>query len=366
MKLEILIVLILTTLACSSIGSFLVLRKMSMLSDAISHTVLLGIIIAFFITRSLTSPLLLIFAALFGLITVIAVELLFKTKRVSEDASIGVIFPLFFSLSILLITRFADTIHIDKDTVLLGQIALVPLNRITVLNINIPFSMLVMIIIAIINIGYIWFFYKELKLTTFDEEYAMMSGFNKNIIQYSLMSLVSITSVASFDVVGAVLVISLMIAPAASAYIIAKDLKIMLLLSVMFGILASILGFAIAYPNDLSISGTISVMNGLIFFIVFSFHPHRGLIIKYFTHYQKKRLFEEDLLILHLKNHGDDFEEVGIPTIAKHLDWETTKLNKRTQQLIAQEKIYIENEMYHLTPKGEQYADKIRKAYFND
>ncbi|MCB0293484.1 MAG: metal ABC transporter permease, partial [Calditrichaeota bacterium] len=128
-QLEIQLIASIVAVACALPGVYLVLRRMAMMSDAISHTVLLGIVIAFFITKSITSPLLLIGAALMGVVTVSLVELLNRTKLVREDAAIGLVFPAIFSIAVILISRFAGDVHLDTDAVLLGELAFAPFNR---------------------------------------------------------------------------------------------------------------------------------------------------------------------------------------------------------------------------------------------
>lgn len=360
MKNEILIIILLTTIACSSIGSFLVLRKMSMITDAISHTVLLGIILAFLLTKSLNSPLLIIFAGVFGVITVMSVELLTKTKKLRKDASIGIVFPLFFAIAILLVTMFSSNIHIDKDAVLFGQVVLAPLNKITIFGMKWTYSMIVMFVMCVVNILFIVLFYKQLKVSTFDSEYSFLIGVNNVILNYLLMSIVSTTAVAAFDVVGAILVISLMIVPPASAYIITKRLYSMILLSVFIGMLNAFIGFQIAYQYNLSIAGTIAFVNGISFTLIAFFAPKQGVLFKYGLKRLKIKQFEQDLMLMHIFNHEKNFDELGAETINFHLNWNKKKLEKHITILTKNEMIYRNDTMYHLTTKGKRYIEKLK------
>ena len=139
---EILLLAVLVSVSCALPGTFLVLRQMSLMSDAISHSVLLGIVIGFFITGRIDSPVLLILAAATGILTVSLVELLHQTQLVKEDAAIGVVFPALFSLGVILVTRYAGNVHIDQDVVLLGEIALSPFDRIVFFGWNLPLSLI--------------------------------------------------------------------------------------------------------------------------------------------------------------------------------------------------------------------------------
>ena len=166
--LEIQLIAVIVGVACALPGVFLVLRRMAMMSDAISHTVLLGIVLGFFAIGSLESPLLVLAAAAMGVITVSLVELLLRTRLVRQDAAIGLVFPALFSVAVILISRFARGVHLDVDAVLLGELAFAPLDRVLVAGLDLPRSLVVMGVILLLNVTFIALFYKELKLTTFD------------------------------------------------------------------------------------------------------------------------------------------------------------------------------------------------------
>ena len=161
-----LLVLLVTAIACSIIGVFLVLRRLSMLADAISHSILLGIVLAYFIVKDITSVYLVFGAAIFGVITVFSIESLSKTKLVKNDDAVGIVFPMFFALAVILITKYARNVHLDVDIVLMGEVIMAPLNTVNFLGVEIPKSLLQMSIMGLINLAFIWIFFKELKLTT--------------------------------------------------------------------------------------------------------------------------------------------------------------------------------------------------------
>src|SRR5215211_1947892 len=174
---EIQLIASIVAVACALLGVFLVLRRMAMMSDAISHTVLLGIVIGFFITKSITSPVLLVGAALMGVITVSLVELINRTGLVREDASIGLVFPAIFSMAVIMISRFAGDVHLDTDAVLLGELAFAPFNRLSLFGKELgPEALFSSGSILLINLIFIVLFYKELKLATFDPALAAALG----------------------------------------------------------------------------------------------------------------------------------------------------------------------------------------------
>ena len=206
---EIQLIAVIVAVACALPGVFLVLRRMAMMSDAISHTVLLGIVLGFFAIGSLESPLLVLAAAAVGVLTVSLVELLIRTRLVRQDAAIGLVFPALFSVAVILISRFARGVHLDVDAVLLGELAFAPLDRVLVAGLDLPRSLVVMGVILLLNVTFIALFYKELKLTTFDAGLAVALGFSPVVVHYALMIMVSVTAVGAFDAVGSILVLSL-------------------------------------------------------------------------------------------------------------------------------------------------------------
>ncbi len=278
-QLEIQLIAAVAAAACALPGVFLVLRRMAMMSDAISHTVLLGIVLGFFLTRDLASPWLILGAALTGVLTVSLVELLHRTGLVREDAAIGLVFPALFSLAVILISRHAGGVHLDTDAVLLGELAFAPFERFTVAGYDLgPLALWVMGGIFLLNLGLIVLFYKELKLATFDPALAAALGFAPGLIHYGLMGLVSVTAVGAFETVGSILVVALMIAPPASAYLLTDRLPRLLGLSVLFGALSAVGGYWAAHLLDASIAGSMASAAGLLFALVFLFAPERGLV----------------------------------------------------------------------------------------
>ena len=265
-QIEIQLIAVVVAMACALPGVFLVLRRMAMLSDAISHSILVGIVLAFFITKDLASPLLVIAATITGILTVMLVEILHKTQLVREDAAIGLVFPFLFSIGVILISRYAGNIHLDTDAVLLGELAFAPFNRLEISGIDIgPKPLYLMLGILILNIIFISLFFKELKIVTFDPGLAAAIGFSPWIIHYVLMGLISVTAVGAFDAVGSILVVALMIGPPITAYLLTERLSVMLVFSGLFGALAAVSGYWLAHWLAVSIAGSMTIMVGILF-----------------------------------------------------------------------------------------------------
>ena len=324
--LDILLIAIVTAVACALPGVFLVLRRMTLMSDAISHAILPGIVLAFFLTESLSSPLLILAAAGTGVLTVFFVELLQRTKLIKEDAAIGLTFPALFSIGVILISRFAGNVHLDMDAVLLGELAYAPLNRLKAFGYDLgPVALYVMGTILVLNLAFILLFYKELKLATFDASLASALGFAPTVIHYGLMTLVSITTVGAFDAVGSILVVALIAGPPATAYLMTDRLSRMLILSAVIGSVNAVSGYWLASLFDVSIAGAIATTMLLIFGLVFLVVPNRGLIAIARRHARQKWEFAQTMLVIHLFNHEGLPEaetESEIAHLYEHLRWE--------------------------------------------
>ena len=364
---ESLYILIITSLACAILGVFLVLRRLSMVSDAISHSVLLGIVIGYFITKDIGSALLIIGASLFGVLTTICIELLIKSKRVSEDASVGIIFPMFFSVAVILITRYARNVHLDTEVVLIGEIILAPFHRINFLGASLPKALVQMSFVLLINIIFVTVFFRKLKISSFDPVYAGVAGIAGTGLYYIFMALISFTAVSAFESVGAILAIAFFISPAASAYLISKDLKITLLLSAVYAIVNSCIGYFLAVKFNVSMSGMCAVVSGLTFMITMAVYPG-GIITKMIRYIKNKNRFSRELLVLHIDNHTgkkNALGELGYSTIREHIAWSDRKLKYVLDKLIKKGYVYRAKErgVYSLTETGKKLSNDIRKHY---
>ena len=269
-------------MSCALLGCFLILRKMAMVGDAISHAVLPGIVLAFLISGSRDSVTMLAGAGLIGILTTFLIEFLHKKARLQTDASIGVTFTWLFAVGVVLISLFAGKVDLDQDCVLYGEIAYVPLDLIVTGDGTImgPRALYIVGAILLVIIIFIVVGYKELFLTTFDPAYASAIGISTTLWHYLLMGAVSATTVASFESVGAILVVALLIAPAATAYLLTDNLKWMLVIACAAGVLSSVTGYYLAVWADSSIAGAIASMTGVLFAIALVFSPTHGVAFR--------------------------------------------------------------------------------------
>ncbi|WP_405222128.1 metal ABC transporter permease [Dokdonia sp. Asnod1-B02] len=356
-QLEIQLIAAVVAIACAIPGVFLVLRKMALISDAISHSILPGIVIGFFITEDLNSPLLILLAAVTGVITVVMVESIQKTGLVKEDTAIGLVFPALFSIGVILIAKNANDVHLDVDAVLLGELAFAPFDRLIIGGTDVgPKSLWVMGAILSITVGMLFAFFKELKVSTFDAGLSAALGFSPVVLHYGLMTISSVTVVGAFEAVGAVLVVALMIAPAATAYLLTSDLKKMLVLSVIFGVFSAIGGYWMAHFLDASIAGSMTTVLGLVFLAVYLFAPSKGLIAVMYRQRQQRTEVSLLTFLLHLNNHEEESER-HVKHLNEHINWQ--KVRSETVLELAEKNnlIKIDKEIVALTPKGKEFTD---------
>lgn len=266
--------------SCGVLGCFLVLRKMAMVGDAISHSVLPGIAIAFLISSSRDSLLMLIGAAVLGLVTVFLIQAL-QQGGLQSDASIGIVFTALFAIGVILISRNAANIDLDLDCVLFGEIAYVQWDTLIWNGYDLgPVAVWMLGGTLVIVLAAIGFFYKQFKLCAFDPALAAALGIPVALFHYLLMGLVSLSTVASFESVGAILVVGMLIVPASTAYLLTDRLSAMLLYSVFIGAVSSAAGYYAAKWLDASIAGSMIAVAGLLFVLAFLFSPRHGLIVR--------------------------------------------------------------------------------------
>lgn len=359
-QIEIQIIASLVAIACAIPGVFLVLRKMAMISDAISHAILPGIVVGFLFTGSINSPVLILLAAATGLLTVVLVEIITSTRMVKEDAAIGLVFPALFSIGVIMISRNFANVHIDTDAVLMGEIAFAPFDRMVIAGVDLgPQHAWVMFAIVVLNLVFTSVFFKELKISTFDAGLAASLGFAPVAMNYALMASVSITTVGAFDAVGAILVVALMIVPASAAYLLTDDLKAMLMISVGFGVFSAISGYWAARFLDVSIAGAMATMSGIVFLVLFIVAPHRGLLSIMKRKKRQKTEFAQMTLAIHIHNHSgknDDVEERRIGHLAKHLSWTPDFGREIVRQALKHKLIRLEMDVISLTGKGVKFV----------
>lgn len=359
-QLEIIAIASFVAMSCSLVGVFLVIRKLSMISDAISHTVLLGIVIVFLITKEVNSPWMFVGAVILGLITVAMISVIQNTDLVSEEASVGLVFPFLFSIAIVLITRYAGSVHLDTDAVLLGEIAFAPLDRITLFGLSMPKALLSALGVFAVNALVVKVFFKELKITSFDAILATTLGFSPLILNTLLMSLVSLTAVSSFNAVGSILVIAFMIGPALTANLITHDLKKIIWISLIIAIINVVVGYQIARIFDVSIAGSMALFTGIHFTIVFFLSSESGYITRKIQRYNQKKGFHEAIVIFYIEEHpGLSFGE-----LYKSINMGERFLSKTLNHFMKNDIVLLDKNGYYLSDLGKEQVLEIDRKLF--
>ncbi len=256
--------------AAGLLGNFLLLRRMALVGDAISHSVLPGVVLAYVVLGSIHSAAMLAGAAVFGVLAVLLIEFLQRRARVKTDAATGVAFTTLFALGLVLIRRFADRAHIDADCALFGRMEIVLLETLRTPFGDLPETVCIMGLVAAVAALLIGAFYKELLLTSFDPALATTLGFRSGLIHYLLMSLASVVIVAALQAVGAVLVVGMMVLPPALARLCADRLPALLVLTVGFSLVGALAGLHLGVWWGAPLAASMIVALGVLFVAIWS------------------------------------------------------------------------------------------------
>ncbi len=290
----------LCAMACAVVGNFLVLRQMSMMGDAISHAVLPGLAIAFLVTGSRASLPMFAGAAAVGALTAVFTQWISRFGHVDRGAAMGIVFTTLFAGGLLLIAQAADHVDLDPGCVLYGAIELTPLDVLGTLHwgeakIQVPRAVVVLGGAFLFNLLFVLLFFKELRISSFDPELSTTLGFSARTMHYLLMIVVAITAVASFEAVGSIIVIAMLVVPAAAAHLLTDKLGAMIAWSLAIAAFSAIAGHAAALTvprwfgfADTSTSGMMAVTAGLVFMLAAVFAPKHGWIARRFQLRAKK------------------------------------------------------------------------------
>lgn len=274
---------ILSAVSCALLGNYLVLRRMSLMGDAISHAVLPGLAIAFLISHSRSSVPMFIGAVLAGLLTAVLSQTVHRYGKVEHGAAMGVVFSLLFALGLILIRQAADHVDLDPGCVLYGNINQIPLDAI---GNALPPPILNLGIVLLVNVAFLALFYKEMKLSTFDPQLATSVGIPADLMHYALMVLVSVTTVANFESVGSILVIAMLIVPGVTAHLLTDRLGAMIAVSIIVAVFSAVVGHVLAafgpawigLPGSTHTSAMMAVVAGGLLLIAVLLAPRHGVI----------------------------------------------------------------------------------------
>ena len=376
----IIVIGILSCVASAFVGSFLVLRKMSLLGDAISHAVLPGIAAAFFLTGARDSVFMFLGAIASGLLTAFLTQWISNLGKVDEGASMGVVFTTLFALGLVMIVQAADQVDLDPGCVLYGSIELSTLDTIPILGIDVPRAAVKLSVVCLINFAFVVLLYKELKLTSFDPELATTLGFRSRLLHYLLMVLVAVTTVACFESVGNILVIAMMIIPTATALLISDKLWKVLALSILIAVASAVGGHLAAslLPKMLNAletppwtqlhsthtAGMIAVVGGLLFLTASLIAPKQGLLIRWFRQrVLSVQILSEDILASLYKAEEKQLEAKSWGRLQRELLCNRWSLWLAAGVMRLRGKIAIQGETLLLTTAGRQAAMQLVRSH---
>lgn len=361
---------VLVAVACALPGAFLILRRMAMMVDAISHAILPGLVAGYFLAQGPNVPAGFAGAVLAAVVTVSLVEALQHTGRVGGESAIGIVFPAMFALGTFIVSRYFASVHLDADAILYGNIEFAPFDLLYINGVSFgPQSLWIMGGLCVMNLLVVGLFYKELKLATFDPGLAAALGFSPALIHYALMTVVSITTVGAFTAVGAILVVALFVVPAATAWLLTDRLARMIALAATIGALSAVSGYAVAIALDASVAGSIATMTGVFFGLAFLFAPQRGLVARARRLQRQRVAFGVQTLLVHLLNHEqspDRQAESAIGHLSSELRWSAGFAGRITRAAAQANLLRRSGDDLSLTSQGRAEAESARMAEQSD
>jgi manganese/zinc/iron transport system permease protein len=258
------------TAACGLVGNYLILRRMALMGDAVSHSVLPGLVIAFLWSGSRGTGPMFVGALVAGVVTTLIIEAIHQRTRIKQDAAIGIAFSTLFAIGVLLTSIYAQQIDLDAECVLYGEIAFVPLEPMVELGGFVlgplPFVRMAAVLFGVSLL--IVLFYKELLVTSFDAALAKSLGINPTWAHHGLMAVLSIVVVSAFESVGAILVIAMLILPGATASLMTRSLSRMHLIAIGHAFICAWLGVSLGTWLDCSIAAAMVVVGAGLFGLV--------------------------------------------------------------------------------------------------
>ena len=337
---------------CGMLGSFAVLRKQSLLGDAISHAALPGIAIAFLIMETKNSNAFLIGALISGLVGTFWIRGIIKNTHLKSDTALGLILSLFFGFGMLLLTFIQKQSNSDQaglDHYLFGQAA-------TLLEKDVW----VMTIVTGISLCIVLLFWKELKISVFDSDYTKTLGFNVRFLDFLITTFIVIAIVLGLQTVGVVLMSAMLLAPAAAARQWTNKLSVMVLLAALFGSASGVVGTAIsANQNNLSTGPVIVLVAAFLVLISFIFSPERGLLFREIRFRKSRRDLELHKTLSFMYHIAKNHENISHPHAIKILNNFQGFTKGTLQKLEHKEYVHIDGSMWSLTPKGFQTAENL-------
>jgi len=348
------------------LGSFLVLRGQALATDAIAHSIVLGIVLVWLATGLRTGPVAVMGAAAAGLAAVLGAQALARSGLMRGDAATGLVFAAMFALGVLLISAFARNIHLDADAVLLGEIGLVWLDQRRLFGLELPLAVWTLGAVAVLNAGLILAFWKEMKLAGFDPGLAAALGFRPRALERALLALTAITAVAAFEAVGVVLFLAFVIVPALAASLLARSLAGVVGLALAFGLAAVAVGLPLGFAADVNLGGAMALATGLGLGLALVASPRAGLAGLVLRRRAGARAGRLEALLVHLDSHAGTPEqrrENRPEALVGHLGWSPAQARATTLDALDAGLAAREGGELALTASGRARVSDLARAH---
>jgi manganese/zinc/iron transport system permease protein len=350
--------------SCALLGAFLLLKRMSLLGDAISHGILPGIALSVLLSGKLYGPFLLAGAVLFGFLTAFLAQALHSYGKVTEDASLGVVFTSLFALGIILITGFLHHVDLDPQCIFYGLLDFVSIRTDDWFGFEIPKVFPTQLVALVLTVAFICLFWKELKIATFDPGLAGAMGYRPNLLHFAVIGLVAGNTVSAFEAVGSILVLAMLIVPPATALFFTDRLAPLLWLSAAFAFSSAVFAFFLASPRVLAsnMAGMMAVVSGAQFGLALFFAPRHGLLVRYVRQLRLGLRIATDEVLASLYR-----TEEGAPTALEaelRLHGVSSILTKVAfWQMRRHRLMERENGSFRLTALGRNRAEEVVRAH---
>lgn len=372
---------ILCAVSAALVGNFLVLRRLSLLGDAISHAILPGLAIAFLVTASRSSWPMFAGAVIAGLITAGATQWIRQAGKVEEGASLGVVFTCLFALGLVLIVQAADRVDLDPGCVLYGAIETTPLDQISWLGLRMPRVVWMLGGVLLLNALVVGLLFKEFKISTFDPAMSTTVGIPSILIHLLLMVLVAITAVASFESVGNVLVVAMLVVPPAAAQLVSNRLGRVMAWSLLIAALSAVIGHWLAtiVPRALgfravSTAAMIAVASGMLFLVCLLFGPHQGLLWQWWQRRSAAAaMLAEDLVGWLYRQEEKSAASgqagaaapaaAGLEELARGLAVSPAEIRRTARRLVRRGMLRTAPDGYELTATGREEGMRVVRAH---
>ncbi len=338
---------------CALIGTVLCLRKMVLLGDAISHAILPGVVFAFAVTGAIVSPLTLLGAMAFAVLTVALIERLSVTRRIEEQAATGVVFTFLFAIGVLGVSYYRSA-DLDLDCVLFGNLELAPFDLIRVGSTNLgPRALWTNGLLLVANAAVVALLFKELKISAFDPEYAQTQGFRPRVLFYVSAVLAALTCVAAFEAVGVILVVAMLAVPAGAALLWCSHMHSALFVAVLHGVISGVVAYPLAYTVDCSVAGAAALIAGALFLVAFLFAPQRGVFARWLAARHRRLHLQALLVLMHLPEPGKGMER---STLCRLLNLAETEIEPVIEFLATHGYVRLDGTQIVLTHEGRRWC----------